>query len=185
MPSLASDLKYAAREMRRRPGFTLTAVLSLALGVGATTAVFSVIYAVLINPFPYGGADRMGRAQPQGQGRQGIVIPGSTAHNWSRFDRPKPSKAPLGRMDGISPPRMATFLKMSWLAISSPNAPNHWGDARAAGSLADSIGWPDRAGDGTGSRAGLPVLAAMLQRRSGHRRTQHPTGTQDLTGSWA
>ena len=59
MPSLASDLKYAAREMRRRPGFTLTAVLSLALGVGATTAVFSVIYAVLINPFPYGGADRM------------------------------------------------------------------------------------------------------------------------------
>ena len=59
MHSLASDLRYAARELRRRPGFTLTAVLSLALGVGATSAVFSVIYAVLINPFPYGGADRM------------------------------------------------------------------------------------------------------------------------------
>ena len=59
MKSLASDLRYAARELRRRPGFTLTAVLSLALGVGATSAVFSVIYAVLINPFPYAGADRM------------------------------------------------------------------------------------------------------------------------------
>src|SRR5258708_36738216 len=59
MQSLASDLRYAARELRRRPGFTLTAVLSLALGVGATSAVFSVIYAVLINPFPYGGADRL------------------------------------------------------------------------------------------------------------------------------
>ena len=59
MHSLASDLRYAARELRRRPGFTLTAVLSLALGVGATSAVFSVIYAVLINPFPYVGADRM------------------------------------------------------------------------------------------------------------------------------
>ena len=72
MHSLASDLRYAARELRRRPGFTLTAVLSLALGVGATSAVFSVIYAVLINPFPYGGADRMmqlaSRTRPESTG---------------------------------------------------------------------------------------------------------------------
>src|SRR5437763_6961747 len=59
MHSLASDLRYAARELRRRPGFSLTAVLSLALGVGATSSVFSVVYAVLINPFPYAGAERM------------------------------------------------------------------------------------------------------------------------------
>src|SRR5882762_2399488 len=59
MQSLASDLRYSARELRRRPGFTLTAVLSLALGVGATSAVFSVVYAVLINPFPYVGSDRI------------------------------------------------------------------------------------------------------------------------------
>jgi predicted permease len=57
--SLASDLRYAARELRRRPGFTTTAVLSLALGIGATSAVFSVVYAVLINPFPYTGSDRI------------------------------------------------------------------------------------------------------------------------------
>src|SRR5947199_8307914 len=59
MHSVASDSRYAARELLRRPGFTLTAVLSLALGVGATSAVFSVVYAVLINPFPYVGAERM------------------------------------------------------------------------------------------------------------------------------
>ncbi|MFL5449784.1 MAG: ABC transporter permease, partial [Gemmatimonadales bacterium] len=59
LQSIGSDLRYAARELRRRPGFTLTAVISLALGVGATSAVFSVIYAVLINPFPYVGSDRM------------------------------------------------------------------------------------------------------------------------------
>ena len=59
MQSLISDLRYSARELRKRPGFTLTAVLSLALGIGATTAVFSVIYAVLIDPFPYLGSDRI------------------------------------------------------------------------------------------------------------------------------
>jgi predicted permease len=59
MNSFIADLRYAARELRRRPGFALTAVLSLALGIGATSAVFSVIYGVLINPFPYVGADRI------------------------------------------------------------------------------------------------------------------------------
>jgi hypothetical protein len=59
MQSLISDLRYSARELRKRPSFTLTAVLSLALGIGATTAVFSVIYAVLIEPFPYVGSDRI------------------------------------------------------------------------------------------------------------------------------
>jgi len=57
--SLLSDLRYAAREVRKRPGFTLTAVLSLALGIGATSAMFSVIYAVLLDPFPYQDAARM------------------------------------------------------------------------------------------------------------------------------
>lgn len=59
MESLWKDLRYTLRELRKRPGFALTAVFSLALGIAATCAVFSVIYAVLIDPFPYPGADRL------------------------------------------------------------------------------------------------------------------------------
>jgi predicted permease len=59
MGTLISDLRYAIRELRKRPGFALTTILSLALGIGATSAVFSVVYAVLIDPFPYPGSDRI------------------------------------------------------------------------------------------------------------------------------
>ena len=59
MTSLWQDTRYALRMLAKTPGFTLTALLSLGLGIGATTAVFSVMHAVLISPYPYVGADRM------------------------------------------------------------------------------------------------------------------------------
>src|SRR6185312_11030625 len=55
------DLRYSARQLIKSPGFTLTAVISLGLGIGAATAVFSVIYAVLVSPYPYPTADRIVR----------------------------------------------------------------------------------------------------------------------------
>ena len=53
------DARYGFRQWRKDPAFALVSILSIALGIGATTAVFSVAYAVLVNPVPYEGADRM------------------------------------------------------------------------------------------------------------------------------
>lgn len=126
LSSLLSDFRYAMRELRRRPGFTTTAVLSLALGVGATSAVFSVVYAVLINPFPYVGSERMMQ----------IALKDKSGNN---------------RTPGLSGPQIEQLLKVSAIesvvgedgwnltttdgdipedvaaAYVTPNAPQHWG----------------------------------------------------------
>ena len=126
MSSVLGDLRYAARELRRRPGFAITAVLSLALGIGATSAVFSVVYGVLLDPFPYVDADRMMQValrDPTGRFR----YPGVNGAQLEQLRQARSVESAVAEdgwnlttTDGDIPEDVVA-------AYISPNAPNHWG----------------------------------------------------------
>ena len=70
---LIQDARYAIRLLRREPGFTAVAILTMALGIGATTTLFSVAYGVLLKPLPWPHADRLVRVTETRAGRIGRV----------------------------------------------------------------------------------------------------------------
>lgn len=90
IPALWQDLRYAVRLNRRQPGFAAVAILTMALGIGATTMLFSVAYGVLLKPLPWADADRLVRATEMRQGRGGR-IPGTVSNTTFLAWRDHPS----------------------------------------------------------------------------------------------
>src|SRR5438093_6979856 len=86
MDTLRQDVRYALVMMRRNKGFTTAGLLTLALGIGATTAVFSIVYGVLLRPLPYRDADRLVRLSEEHPGANSplrvAMLSNLTYHVW-------------------------------------------------------------------------------------------------------
>jgi hypothetical protein len=70
MDALGQNFKFAARQLRRNPGFTLTVIVTLALSIGANTAIFSIVNALMLQSLPYVHPERMGTIYTRVTGRR-------------------------------------------------------------------------------------------------------------------
>lgn len=89
METLWRDIRNAARTLAKKPGFTTVVILTLALGIGATTAIFSLIYGILLRPYPYREPDRLARIQTV-FAKPGGATRGSSlrdVEDWRRLNR--------------------------------------------------------------------------------------------------
>jgi len=86
MKTLGQNARYGIRLLRKNPGFTLIAAITLALGIGANTAIFSVIYAVLLAPMPYPEPDQLVMVWSKVQGGNNAVAAGDFL-DWKRQNK--------------------------------------------------------------------------------------------------
>ena len=83
---MLTDLRFVFRQLAKAPGFTATVIVTLALGIAATTAIFSVVHAVLLRPLPYSDADQLVRLSEHHPGAtapfRGVWLSNLTYFSW-------------------------------------------------------------------------------------------------------
>ncbi len=127
------DLKYAVRGLRRTPGFAAVALLSLGLGIGATTALFSVVYGVLIAPYPY--------AKPNEIWAPAVLGPKDDPRYWHSY--PRREFVEIQKLPAFSSV-MATTLDA--VLLTGDRAPETFGGVFMSGEAFNFIGVPPQIG---------------------------------------
>src|SRR5262247_87106 len=99
---LGSDLRYALRGLRQKPGFTIAVILTLALGIGANAVVFALVNAVVLRPLPYPNSDRIISISERGlEGRDPGVLGEVPYADWSRTTQSVVSQAAYGEGQAV------------------------------------------------------------------------------------
>ena len=118
LQSLVQDVRYGLRMLRRSPGFSVVAILTIALGIGATTAIFSIVDATLLHPLPYPHSEQLVRIEDElpGVGAQDV---GMSVPEWKDLQRSGifENVSPIGGGDvnltGSSQPTRIRFLNVT------------------------------------------------------------------------
>src|SRR5258707_8551110 len=117
MSTFLQDFRYSLRQLFKNPSVSVTAILSLALGIGATVSVFSIIYAVIMNPWPYQGADRIANVAllDKSGNERGYGLNGPQTRELAKDTHWNTSWLATA---GTLPSPAKTCRKMSWRCIS-------------------------------------------------------------------
>src|SRR5215471_14089609 len=122
METLRQDARYALVMMRRNAGFTSAALLTLALGIGATTAVFSVVSGVLIRPLPYANPARLVRLSEEHPGAisplRVPMLSNLTYHAWSTAPRAVEQFAAYGAGRAYRATRSGESVRLDSVAVT-------------------------------------------------------------------
>ena len=156
LAGLIQDLRYGLRLLRRQPGFAAVAILTMALGIGATTMLFSVAYGVLLKPLPWPDAERLVRVTETRQGRTGRVV-GTVSNGTFLAWRDRPSTiedlggwlTQTATLGGAGDPARVPII---------PTTPSLFPILR----VRPLIGRLFRDGEGTRSQPGLVILSYGL-----------------------